>query len=307
MVNYWINLFFEKQKLWKAKNKKSFLYTREQAANPSLFFIMSCGRSGTTLLRKMLMRSNQIHIPPESDDLIPSVISLYLENLQLNWEGRVDLCLDLYQQDKSFKFWNVNLVEYAEELYTLPKDRHQLRTIVDFIYKKHAELYSSSVKYIGDKTPYLILRIDWVLSLYPNAKIIHLYRDGRAVVASRMAVFNETIEQASNRWLWSLKAVSKLKSKGYSNLLEVCYEDLVRKPESSLRKICTFLDLPYSAKMLEDEVVEMGDDVLAHHSNTKESLSVKHIEKWKNQLSEADKLFLDKRLKKQLQKLNYIK
>lgn len=51
-------------------------------------------------------------------------------------------------------------------------------------------LRKSNKERICDKTPHNCLRIPFILSIFPDAKIIHVIRDGRAVIASTKSQIN---------------------------------------------------------------------------------------------------------------------
>lgn len=271
----------------------------------SPFFIVSCGRSGTTLFRKMLMRGGEIHIPPESDDLIPYAIQYYVRNSNLDWTTKVKHILTHFQQAACFEFWAINLSDNQNKLLQLPKEQQNLHSIINYIYQQHKTKLNPTASRIGEKTPYLVLRLEWVRLLYPNAPILHLLRDGRAVVASRMEAFGESLEQAANRWLWSLKEIEKLKKQKGVPFLEIRYEDLVANPEKILKEVCAFAQLNFNPEMLSDKKIDLGDDVISHHANTKENKIIDTKDKWKAAFSEQDYKFLLEKIGKELRANHY--
>lgn len=105
----------------------------------------------------------------------------------------------------------------------------------------------------GDKTPYYALHLDKLVMWWPDAKFIHLVRDGRDVALSlfgRQHDFSAyNIYYAAQYW------------KGYVDIcreqgrclpagqyLEIHYEDVLNDKESAIHTVCDFIDEPYPAK-----------------------------------------------------------
>jgi hypothetical protein len=106
----------------------------------------------------------------------------------------------------------------------------------------------------GDKTPAYMLSVQRIGRTLPEARFIHLIRDGRDVALSQTArALNEQPpppEQAT-RWVKRIRKAREqaatLKGPRY---VEARYEDLVRDPETTLRRICAFIELPWEEAML---------------------------------------------------------
>jgi len=106
----------------------------------------------------------------------------------------------------------------------------------------------------GDKTPAYMLSVQRIGRTLPEARFIHLIRDGRDVALSQSArALNEQpppSEQAA-RWVKRIRKsreqAATLKGPRY---VEARYEELVRDPEGTLRRICAFVELPWDDAML---------------------------------------------------------
>ena len=129
--------------------------------------------------------------------------------------------------------------------------REQKKMRPKFILRAFYGLYAEKqgkARY-GDKTPGYVKQMGMVQRSLPEARFIHLIRDGRDVALSRegrIAAEEMTVERHALIWKRRINRargqVPRLK-----HYTEVRYEDLVRDPEPTLRKICEFIELPYDA------------------------------------------------------------
>ncbi len=105
----------------------------------------------------------------------------------------------------------------------------------------------------GDKTPHNVFHIPVLHMLFPDARFIHIYRDGRDVVRSWVrAPFGPTnIVEAAAEWQRFVRAGQQ----GGATLpptqyLEIRYETLLADPEATLRSVCRFIDESFEPAML---------------------------------------------------------
>ena len=89
----------------------------------------------------------------------------------------------------------------------------------------------------GDKTPYLIFELAMLKKIFPNSRFIHLHRDPKEVVGSRMLNFNESQKVALKRWMFSVEEAYLFKKKYPSDLLEISYKELREDSEVVLAKM----------------------------------------------------------------------
>ena len=85
----------------------------------------------------------------------------------------------------------------------------------------------------------------------PEARFIHLIRDGRDVALSvlKQTWGPQTIEAAAEKWRSRvLRGRSQQPYLGF--YMEVKFEDLVLHTERELRRICEFIELEFDAAML---------------------------------------------------------
>lgn len=212
---------------------------------PPFPFVVGCRRSGTTLLRAMLASHPEVAVPPESrfmTPLVPEGLGQLFDGLRLlddlydnDWFGRWQLRRQLVEAS----FRDEPPVTYAEAL----------RRIYGLWATQRGK-----TRY-ADKTPDHVLRIGAVTALFPEARIVHIVRDGRDVAASFLELgWVDRIERAALEWRYRVlagrEAGSQLPKLRYH---EVLYEDLVERPERTLRALCAAIDLPFNPAMLHHE------------------------------------------------------
>lgn len=105
----------------------------------------------------------------------------------------------------------------------------------------------------GDKSLHTEHYADRVFSEFPGARILHMVRDPRdryASVRQRHERNRSRVGAATGRWLASIRAGRRNQRFYPDRYLLVRYEDLARHPEATLRRVCAFVDLEYSPRML---------------------------------------------------------
>ncbi|AYO17489.1 sulfotransferase [Vibrio owensii] len=253
----------------------------------SPFFIVGCGRSGNTLLRRVLCSTNEVTIPPESY-MIPRIIKLYTIYNWMEWEQLVSIVVGEFTSYKEFHTWNLNTNEVIFEARSLNVKNRNLAGIIDVIYKNYARS-NKTKEYWGDKTPINSLYIDKILKIYPNAKFIHLVRNPLDTTLSYVNCgLKENYKDAALFWKDSNLAVEKIKSRKKESFVTVYYEDFVTNPKENLRKICSHIGIRYSDEMLLRNTLKIrGDDTTlhAHHENVHSDINQKSVGKWKKHIS----------------------
>jgi len=120
----------------------------------------------------------------------------------------------------------------------------------------------------GDKSPIYTNYVGLLAEIFPNAKFVHLIRDGRDAALSALRAYRDRfyvdIYWAARSWkrrvLAARRAGAGLAPGRY---FEMRYEELTTEPEGTLRRVCRFLGEPYEATMCEQH--ELGQELLRPH------------------------------------------
>lgn len=209
---------------------------------PPPFFIVGSARSGTTLLRVMLNAHPLVAVPPES---------WFITQL---WTGQdeVELAplLERLAAHQSFQKWDLPIEAVRQELPSAVKARYG--DVIAAAFRAYARTHGKSAW--GDKTPRYVESIALLDRIFPEARFVHLIRDGRNVALSYADVpFGpKTVAKAAALWGRRVSAgMDSGRKLGPDRYLEVRYEDLVTDPEAVARALCEFLGIGYDPSVLE--------------------------------------------------------
>jgi len=170
--------------------------------------------------------------------------------------------------------------------------------------------YRKGDKMIVEKNPRHIVKIPLLKSIFPEAKIIHIVRDGRDVACSlKSGLCGKTwahvkpprwkeIEQNYEgvvrcAWAWRETMEIAIKDLAKVNHLQVKYEELVRDPEKIIRKIVKYLGLPMHldvvnfCKNIQNQT--LGSYNAKHQSRWSVGEHGTRIGRWKNDMTEEEK------------------
>jgi hypothetical protein len=283
----------------------------------SPIFITGCSRSGTTLLRNILIKNNQIFgLEGETFLFVPYKEIVYrkinglLETknhdllsaiLTIIFYGAIDARNILSNNELP-----EHIISLSDEIKkTIPdNDLSNILDTFDFC-AKYLTFKERKFRWI-EKTPAHIFNTAFILKRYSDAQIIHIHRDPRAVYASwkssSLPFFkNSSIQRFLSEWVTSVKIGLDLQSSIPNQFYMLSYSDLIKNPKIEIKKICDFLNEEYSAEMLDITVSNSSYNELL----TEKGISDKPDKKWINILAHNEKLFIDEITKELRNKLGY--
>ena len=149
--------------------------------------------------------------------------------------------------------------------------------------------------------------------LLPEAYFIHIIRDGRDVALSIKDVWfgPDTFEKAGGWWLTRITSARE-QAAFLPHYLESRYENLVLDPQTELKRVCEFIELPYDPAML--NFTETRGAVLRHNKPIKgddihplitQKLQTTRIGRWKTDMAKSDRRQFEKVAGKMLVELGY--
>lgn len=259
------------------------------SSNSEIAFIVGCGRSGNTLLRREMMENLSIYIPPETY-IIPGFIRKVLSLPKLGWLEYVSLFAGkMMEHPEADTFRMENFASLFERANNVPTDSRNLGELIRCFYLWQAEInHSERCQWVGDKTPLYALHLGVLSAVFPNAFYIYIERDPVDVVASYMqSGLIVDFDKALDRWLRSKAGWESFKNTlSKKSFIEIQYEDLVNEPLGTVEKISLLAGIP--KLMQKNELMTMGDvERRLHHKNVALPVFTSSIGKGRQFLSEA--------------------
>lgn len=232
--------------------------------------IGGCPRSGTTLLRRTFDRHPSLACGPESSLFLPARI----------------------------------LVEPLAAGHGIPVA--ELRALLAGAPSQAAFIDAFAARYRTvrdrprwvEKTPLNIRHVGWILARFPEARVIHVIRDGRDAVCSLrdhpdrrwvdgawVKVPNgRSIEEHARRWVEDTAA--GIAWRGDPRYLEVRYEAMVTDPAATFARVLDFLGEPFDPSMLAaDPAVDAGEG----RPDAAGPITTSSIGRWERDLDESER------------------
>ena len=249
------------------------------------FFILGSQRSGTTLLRLLLNNHSAVAIPNEASFLMPFLGKKELLDSGVLSDFRKQRILRYLMANSQFAKWKLQERELIQEL----KIHLTMRQLISLLYYLFASKHGKSI--CGDKSPTFIRKLGALSDGFPNAKFIHIVRDGRDTFLSlrrKNAPGTSSIALSALEWKFKILLIRRAIKKLKGRVIQVRYEDLVLEPKKELTTICTFLGIPFEKQML-DFWKKSENFIANHHSDLIfKPIDPSNICKWKKELSIAD-------------------
>jgi hypothetical protein len=242
--------------------------------------VLGVSRSGTTLLKAMLDAHSQLAIPSESY-FIPQLWDRHGAHPR-----RDAFVADLTRLEKIAE-WAVDPEDVRRRL----PERPTFAESVQAIYRIYAE--SRGKPRFGEKTPLYMQYLDVLERAFPEARYVHIVRDGRDAALSLLAMTRRPRLNLSRprgvgdfacAWRREVRAAQRFGRR--HQYLELRYEDLVAEPEARLREVCAFLELEYEPGMLEYHRRE-DPALYADHPRLAQP-PVRDARSWREELSRED-------------------
>lgn len=270
-------------------------------------FIVGSGRSGNTLLRKLLMERSDIYIPPESYVLGCEVIT-HLNAPGLCWADKVDLTLAKIEYYSEFETYGIDsLREFSIYAKKFLKGNRCIGNIIIELYRWIAKEKGLESSWVGDKSPINTLRLGLLKKLIPNSVYVYIERDGVDVACSYLnSGLYTKIDDAAYRWKNS--RLAWLKFKGClekDNYIEIKYEDLVENPDLIISYILKKFNISTRDIILnlEDKLGDVSSR--SHHKNVRMPTDKNIIGKGRAGVNEYDKIILRSIIGKELKASGY--
>ncbi|MFC2053438.1 sulfotransferase [Chloroflexota bacterium] len=172
-----------------------------------------------------------------------------------------------------------------------------------------------------EKTPNHIIHIDTILKYVPNARILEIIRDPRAILASkkvRRAYVQSDHFPAENKdffllekaydplwdtlsWKSAIQAGRTATFKYSKQIFTIRYEDLVARQFETIQNVCEFLDLPFEPDMLDIKFINTA----YREEIGRKGITTLSVDRWKKEINGTEILIAQIFARHQMRKLSY--
>lgn len=214
---------------------------RPDAWADRLTFIVGAERSGTTWLQDTLGRHPEIITGQESH-----IFANYLAPLWKTWQA------ELRQSDGGTRF--IGIANYITEDEFVSVSRSFALQVLTNIRSAKPD-----ARAILEKTPKHYEHFQLMSRLFPRARVIHVVRDARAVVASTLAASRgwgrrwapSRARDAVLNWTRSIEC-ARSGRRLFPSYSEVRYEDFATQGPAVLRRVCEFMGVSTDAELMDN-------------------------------------------------------
>lgn len=242
----------------------------EDDGEPDFVFIGGAGRSGTTLFRSMLNAHPRIHCGPEAK-LVPAICQL---------------------RDSWLKGLGADLTEAGVDTPLLD------RAVRSFL-ETFLEGLAPEGQRVAEKTPHNLVHTAYLGRLFPQARFLHVIRDGRAVVSSLLQQrwidpgtgkpvwYCADARSAARYWHDVVAGVRQQATAVPGRYLEVRYERLVTEPRAVMVEVLAFLGESWHPAVLRHHEGDLA--VSSRESSTdavRSAVNTAALDKWRSTLDE---------------------
>jgi hypothetical protein len=209
-------------------------------------FVVGMNGSGTTLLLDCLDNHSELYGFRRETRILPYFINALGQYGDLDDDAKFLQLWEDFRSSPDFRLANSGqLPPIPENWRELPRT---LATVVDQVFMYFAK--QSGKSRWCEKTPMHALHISSIRQLFPNAKFLHVIRDGRSCAASFHRRWKHTPELTLYRWKNVLTEARRQGKEAPKQYFELKYEDLIEDSERWMRQICNFLSLPFEESVL---------------------------------------------------------
>ena len=272
----------------------------------NLVFVSGTARSGTTLLSLVLSAHPDVCICPETNHLINTI--KYGHNAYLTGKNLYNL-KKLIFSDEKLKNLKIDIEKYMQ-LVRGYQAIYVKDIIIDFLcfYRNETK---PSAKILGQKKNYILFYKE-LFNIFPESKIVSIFRDCRASVPSAAKNLpGQTLISASRQWAKRAKLSDIIKKEYRENYMEILYEKFVSDPMIHSTEICNFIGIKYNTNMLKHhkenkdlELIPTGQE--KKHIRTREPVNANRVETWKNSLNLKQKIIIYGICRKQMINMGYL-
>jgi hypothetical protein len=215
------------------------------AVTPGPIYIGGLDRCGKTTMAGFLTSHPRISVPAVGSNLWPY---FYGQFGDLARPECLDQCLDAMLGYKHAVFLRPDVARLRRDFAAGPPTYARL---FELFHLQFAER-EGKARY-GVQTGLIERYADELFASYPGVRVIHMVRDPRDRYEASLALWPDGRGRAGGaaaRWSYSVRLAERHAARHPDGYLVVRFEDLVREPEPTVRRVCAFVGEEFLPEML---------------------------------------------------------
>jgi hypothetical protein len=264
------------------------------AKNSKPVFIVGMNGSGTTFLLDCLNNHPDLYGYRRETKIIPLYFASQKKYGDLKNDQNFLKLFDALRNEYIFKVVNGGVsLPLPGNWKQLPRN---LATIIDTIFMYFASKDGKSRW--CEKTPAYAIHIKELCQLFPDAKFIHLIRDGRDCARSLHRRYGYNAVAMIYRWKKIVGEARRQGAQTGDRYLEIRYEEMTEHPERIMKQICSHLEIPFSSVICESSRIR-------NFTGNKSSKIIKNSKKWREYFDRKKLRRMEMIAGRQLNELGY--
>lgn len=248
-------------------------------------FVIGAERSGTTMLGSMIGAHSNILCLPESN-----FIAVHMPTADPQQPVDAFAVLRMFRSHYKFRtMWRDVRLDEAE---LQRRGKITYPELVHWLVEQYAlSVHKEAVDFWLDHAPNNLLYVHRLNQHFPEARFVHIIRDGRAFANSMIAADwgpNDVID-AAERWIYFIGlGMVAMNYLGENRIITVKYEDVVLKPEESMQSIARFLGIEFQQGMCSPTGLSVPGFIKKTHALLGASVEPKRLDAWKQKMKPRD-------------------
>lgn len=215
-------------------------------------FIVGMPRSGTKLLRGLLARHPRLRLLAAETDFLPFIDEWVRRHGSPANTAAFEQFANAMSGANYFNFRPAARGPFRwQDWRAACNGNFDVSGLFEGFARYELELERGSGVIWADKSPAYIRHIPLIVKHFPDARVVHIVRDVRDHCVSMRNTWGKDIRRSAWRWGQDVLSAHRHCIGMPERCLEVRFEELLQDPDTQMRRICLFLDLPFFAVLTE--------------------------------------------------------
>jgi hypothetical protein len=195
-----------------------------------------------------------VGIPISETNFFPEMIERFGRNPRFNDSAEFERFYSVFRITPFFIYRQRQGLAMSKQLLLETADVESWESIAQAILTFYSPRRGNPRLVWGDKSPSYLRHLSMLKAVMPSSRFIHIIRDPRDQAMSTKRVWGKSLLRSAEVWRREVEAARTEGARIGSDYLEVRFEDLLGRPESTLNQICEFLGIAFNTAMLRPTV-----------------------------------------------------